>query len=203
LCKKIGILGGTFDPIHIGHLFVAESARDAFNLNEVLFIPTGDPPHKKGSRLASGIDRIQMIKIAISDNAAFHLDSREVERAGTTYTIDTLEELKRLYPHDDLFFIIGGDTLLELKTWRNFSSVASLCDFIVYQRLGYRQYEQEEEALRLKQTYQARIHFMDGPFLEVSSSHIRRRLERKQTIRYLVPDEVVTYIQEHNLYKGD
>lgn len=200
---KIGILGGTFDPIHLGHLFVAEAARDAFNLNKVLFIPTGDPPHKKSSRLASGKDRIQMIQKAICDNPTFHLDSREVERIGTTYTIDTLTEIKELYPHDELFFIIGGDTLLELKNWRNFSSVAGLCDFIVYQRLGYRHHEQKEEALSLQQTYRARIHFMEGPYLDVSSRDIRQRLEQKQTIRYLVPDEVVIYIKEHKLYKGD
>ncbi len=201
--QKIGILGGTFDPIHIGHLCVAEAARDAFNLNKVLFIPTGDPPHKKSSRLASGKDRVKMIQKAISNNPNFRLDSREIERIGTTYTIDTLTELKELYPHDELFFIIGGDTLLELKTWRNFSSVAGLCDFIVYQRLGYRQHDQEDEALRLQKIYQTRIHFVEGPYLEVSSKDIRRRLEQKQTIRYLVPDEVVIYIKEHNLYKGD
>lgn len=203
MCQKIGILGGTFDPIHMGHMFVAEAARDAFDLNKVLFIPTGDPPHKKSSRLASGKDRITMIQKAIYDNSTFHLDTREVERTGTTYTIDTITELKKVYPHDQLFFIIGGDTLLELETWRNFPAVAKLCDFIVYQRLGYRKHEQEEEALRLQQTYKTHIHFVEGPYLEISSKDIRRRLEKKQTIRYLVPDEVFIYIKEHKLYKGD
>ncbi|MDD2504129.1 MAG: nicotinate-nucleotide adenylyltransferase [Clostridia bacterium] len=203
MCQKTGILGGTFNPIHTGHLFAAEAARDAFDLNQVLFIPTGDPPHKKSSRLASGEDRIQMIQKAVCDNPAFKLDTREVERKRTTYTIDTLKELKEQYPYDELYFIIGGDTLLKLRTWRDFSSVAGLCDFIVYGRFGYNIREQEEEAIRLQQSLRAKIHFVAGPYLDVSSNDIRNRLEKNQTIRYLLPDEVVIYIKEHNLYKGD
>ena len=201
--KRIGIMGGTFDPIHIGHLFAAEAARDAFSLNRVLFVPTGDPPHKRNSRLASGEDRLRMIQMAIDDNPAFILDSREIQREGTTYTIDTLRELKEEHPHDTLFFIIGGDTLLELKNWREFSAVAGLCSFIVYQRPGYHIQEQREEALFLQSSFRADIHFITGPHLEISSENIRRRLKDNLTIKYLVQEEVVIYITEHKIYKGE
>lgn len=199
---RIGIMGGTFNPVHIGHLFMAEAARQAFNLNKVLFIPTGFPPHKETPGV-TGQQRIQMLQLAIENNPSFEASGMEVMRAGTTYTIDTLTELRNFYPRDNFFFIIGGDTLLELKTWRNFEKVAGMCSFIVYYRPGYDRKELEKEAQRLLEVYQADIHFMEGPYLEVSSSNLRKRLIENKTIRYLVPDEVVKYITEHKLYKGE
>jgi nicotinate-nucleotide adenylyltransferase len=200
--RRIGILGGTFDPVHIGHIFAAEAARDAYALDYVLFIPAGDPPHKKNIRLAPGKDRIEMLRRAAEHNPFFKVDPREVERKGTTYTIDTLRELREEYPGNELFFIIGGDTLLELKNWREFNSVAKLCRFIVYERPGVAMDEQLKEANWLEETFNAVIHFLEGPHLEVSSKLIRKRLKNNQTIRYLVPEEVYKYIIEHNLYKG-
>ena len=201
--QRIGILGGTFDPVHIGHLFIAEAARDAYQLDRVLFIPTGDPPHKKASRLAPGRDRINMLQAALRDNPAFQADDMEITREGTTYTIDSLRELKSRYPEDFLYFIIGGDTLLELKTWKDFGEVAGFCSFIAYQRPGYRKEEMIREALHLAEVYHADIHFAEGPNLEISSKYIRHRLVRNQTIRYLVPETVEKYIKEHHLYKGE
>ena len=201
--QSIGILGGTFDPVHIGHLFIAEAARDAFQLDRVFFIPTGDPPHKKASRLAPSEDRINMLEVALRGNPAFQVSDMEVVRQGTTYTVDTLRELRNRYSKDLLYFIIGGDTLLELKTWRSIRSVAELCSFIVYRRPGYREEEMVGEALRLAEMYHADIHFAEGPNLELSSRYIRHRLERNQTIRYLVPEAVEQYIKEQHLYKGE
>jgi nicotinate-nucleotide adenylyltransferase len=201
--RKIGIMGGTFNPVHIGHLFVAEAAREAFCLEQVLFIPTGDPPHKDTSQLAPGWDRIRMLQLAVRNNPFFQVNAMEITRKGTTYTIDTLMEWKTAHPNDHVFFIIGGDTLPELKTWRTFERVDGLCSFIVYQRIGYPREHLEKEAERLSCDYQADIHFMEGSYLEVSSSSIRKRLAANQTIRYLVPDDVVNYITEHKLYRGD
>lgn len=203
VCRKIGIMGGTFNPVHIGHLFVAEAAREAFSLEQVIFIPTGDPPHKEPSQLASGRDRIRMLQLAVRDNPLFQVNEMEITREGTTYTIDTLIEWKAAHPKDQVFFIIGGDTLPELKTWRTFEKVARLCSFVVYQRFGYNKTDLEKEAERLFQIYQAEILFMEGSYLEVSSSSVRARLAENQTIRYLVPDNVVNYILEHKLYKGE
>jgi nicotinate-nucleotide adenylyltransferase len=206
---KIGIMGGTFDPVHIGHLFIAEAARDAFQLDRVIFIPTGDPPHKKANHLAPGEDRIIMLKAAISGNPAFRVDAMEVTREGTTYTVDTLKELRGRYLQESnegaasLYFIIGGDTLMELKTWKSFETVAGLCSFIVYRRPGYREEELENEAQRLYEVYGADIHFAEGPFLEISSRYLRHRLVMGQTIRYLVPEAVENYIHERHLYKGE
>lgn len=196
-------MGGTFDPVHTGHLFIAEAAREAFELDRVIFIPTGYPPHKEACSLTSGQQRINMLQLAVRDHPLFQVSEIEVKRKGTTYTVDTLTELKAVYRRDHLFFIIGGDTLPELRTWRNFEKVAGLCSFIVYHRPGYDRTDLEQEAQRLKDTYKADIHFIEGPYLEISSSGIRKRLAENKTIRYLVPDGVVKYILEHKLYKGE
>jgi nicotinate-nucleotide adenylyltransferase len=204
--QRIGIMGGTFDPVHIGHLFIAEAARDAFQLDRIIFIPTGDPPHKKGIHLAPGEDRINMLKAAVAGNPAFQVDAMEVTREGTTYTVDTLKELRSRYSQEDkvsLYFIIGGDTLMELNTWKSFETVAGLCSFIVYGRPGYREEELEREAQKLSKAYGADIHFAEGPFLEISSRYLRHRLVNNQTIRYLVPEAVENYIKDRQLYKGE
>jgi nicotinate-nucleotide adenylyltransferase len=200
--RRIGIMGGTFDPVHIGHLFMAETAREVLNLDKVLFIPTGYPPHKETSEV-TGQQRIHMLQLAVGNNPSFQVSEMEVMRSGTTYTVDTLTELKTANPRDKFYFIIGADTLLELETWRNFEKVAGMCSFAVYHRLGFNREELEKEARKLSDAYQAEIHFIEGPHLEVSSSSIRKRLAENKTIRYLVPDDVVKYIAEHKLYKGE
>ncbi|MGI6570464.1 MAG: nicotinate-nucleotide adenylyltransferase [Caldicoprobacterales bacterium] len=201
--KRIGIMGGTFDPVHIGHLFIAEAVRDAFSLERVIFVPTGDPPHKKTSRLTPGLLRVEMLEHAICGNPFFQVSSMEVERKGTTYTIDTLKELTAQWPAARLYYIIGGDTLLDLKNWRSFEEVARLCSFLAYQRPGFEGETLEKEAERLSEDFGAEIHIFEGPHLDISSRSIRRRLAQNRTIRYLVPDRVVKYIKEHNLYRGE
>jgi len=153
--KRIGIMGGTFDPVHIGHLFIAEQARETFELNLVLFIPTGYPPHKQTSGV-TGQQRVHMLELAVQDNPFFQVSSMEVKRKGTTYSIDTLTELRAVYPEDELYFIIGGDTLLELETWRSFEKAAGMCRFIVYERPGYGWQDMRKEAQRLKNLYRLR-----------------------------------------------
>jgi len=201
-CLKIGIMGGTFDPVHNAHLFIAETVREAFSLDKVLFIPVGDPPHKKVNRLAPGEDRVNMLREAVRSNPWFQVDDMEIKRQGITYTIDTLKELKARYPGYDLCYIIGGDTLLDLKNWRDFMNVARLCSFIVYRRPGYEDQEINSEADRLAREYQADIAFVEGPGLDISSRYIKSRLYSNQTIRYLVPEAVYEYIKKRKLYKG-
>jgi len=195
-------MGGTFDPVHNAHLFIAEAVREALSLDKVLFIPVGDPPHKNVNRLAPGEDRINMLQEAISGNPWFQVDDMEIKRKGVTYTIDTLKELKIKYPRDEIFYIVGGDTLLELKNWRDFPSVARLCRFAVYRRPGYENAILDSEADRLAREYQADIVFVDGPGLDISSRYIKGRLVNKQTIRYLVPEAVYEYIEKSGVYKG-
>lgn len=201
--RRIGIMGGTFDPVHIGHLVAAETARDAYGLDFVLFMPAGDPPHKKARHLAPKEARVSMLESAVRDNPFFIVDKTEVERAGTTYTIDTLKELGRKYAGDKLYYIIGGDTLLELHTWRCFEEVSRLCSFIVYQRPGYRTDEVRQEALRLSETYEADVCFAEGSYLDISSSDIRSRVFMNKSIKYLVPDSVESLIRNRHLYKGE
>lgn len=203
-CKKIGIMGGTFDPVHIGHLIVAEAARDAYDLDEVLFIPTGDPPHKKVEQLAPADKRAHMLELAVNGNSSFSVDMLEIYRKGITYTVDTLKELKVRYPKDAaLYFIIGGDTLLEIDTWKAYEEVVQMCSFIVYQRPGYESEAVRHEALRLLNEYNANIHFVEGPFLEISSKDIRNRILLNKTIKYLVPESIERFIMERHLYKGE
>ena len=154
--KRIGIMGGTFDPVHIGHLFIAEAVRDAFSLERVIFVPTGDPPHKKTSRLTPGPLRVKMLEHAICGNPFFQVSSMEVERKGTTYTIDTLKELTAQWPAARLYYIIGGDTLLDLKNWRSFEEVAA-CALLAYQRPGFEGETLEKEAERLSEDFGAEI----------------------------------------------
>ena len=200
--KRIGIMGGTFDPVHFGHLFAAEASRGPFNLDHVLFIPAGNPPHKQGRRVTSAEHRIRMLELAVADNPGFSVSPMETLRTGTTYTIDTLTALKGLYPAASLHFIIGGDTLLELEGWKRFDEIAGLCSFIAFHRPGIRSGAAVQEAERLRNTYGAHISFFNGPELGISSSDIRSRVLEGRTIRYLVPDRVKEYIDKFQLYMG-
>jgi len=196
---RLGIAGGTFDPIHIGHLIIAEVARQECDLDKVLFIPTGVPPHKTGYAVTPAACRYEMVRMAIMDNPYFEVSDIEVKREGFTYTVDTLRELKRIYPADvEFFFIIGSDTLPEVKGWREASRVVKYCHFVVYARPGYDVAEREIRFLR--ETMGASIYTIQGPLLDISSTDIRDRIERKKSIRYLVPPAVEEYIYKNHLY---
>ncbi len=199
--KKVGIMGGTFNPIHIGHLMAAEAARDEFSLDEVLFIPTGHPPHKNGE-VAPSEYRLAMAKLAIQSNPYFNLSSIETDREGTTYTVDTLRLLLKQYPENySFYYIIGGDTLMELDTWRQFDRVSTMCSFIVYKRPGISVEEMELKAKELTERFSANILYSKGSAVDVSSTDIREKLKKDKTVRYLIPDSVLYYINRNNLYK--
>lgn len=203
--KRIGIMGGTFNPIHHGHLVTAQEALDQFGLDRVIFIPTGDPPHKVDALLAHAEDRYLMTVIATSSNDSFFVSRVEIDRKGKSYTIDTVKELRKIYGTDaGLFFITGADAILEILTWKNTDEIVTLAKFIAATRPGYD--ISRIEGLRStlfksdREAYEG-ISIMEIPALSISSTDIRERIKESRPINYLVPEGVSNYIIKHGLYK--
>src|SRR5699024_7333276 len=187
LMKRIGILGGTFDPPHIGHLIIAEEVRIALDLTEVWFIPTYEPPHK--DRASSSVeDRLNMLQRAIGEHPHFKINTIEIERSGKSYTIDTMKTFKRMYPEDEFFFIIGADMVEYLTNWFKIEELIKLVTFVGVKRPGF----------NVESDYP--VVEVDIPIIDISSTTIRSRLARKQSIKYLTPDAVISYIKERQLY---
>lgn len=197
---NIGVMGGTFDPIHNGHMAVAEEARTRLALAEVIFIPAGQPWLKAEREVSAAEHRMEMVRLAIAGKPYFGLSSMEIERSGLTYTADTLAELRsRIDSGDGLYFIIGWDDLAQLPRWKNPTSLIKLCFVVVAPRPGYQQTDLkslEQDIPGLSQ----RVIFMDRPELEVSASEIRDRVASGLFISHLVPESVNRYIREHGLY---
>lgn len=196
---KLGIMGGTFDPIHVGHLILAEQALDALGLDFVLFIPTGNPSFKRDKLVRPAADRLHMVELAIEGNPHFLVSDMEVVREGITYTLDTLQELHALLPAAELFFIMGSDTLLTLDHWKASGQLAKLAIFVGVNRPG--DSNASEEDLGHLHTLGFKALLLDAPALEVSSSDIRQRFESGRSVRYLVPDSVIRYAGERRLYR--
>lgn len=194
---KIGILGGTFNPIHMGHLMIAEHIRQEKNFDKIIFIPTGDPPHKDVE--VPGIKRAEMVRLAISDNKHFEMSPIEVNREGITYTVDTLRELKNIY--DEMYYIIGSDTIFQLRTWKNFKEVAKMTKFIYMLRPGTEDASVLSDEIEfLKENYNAQIEEIEGPMLYLSSTYLRERIKGDKSIKYLVPVSVIKFINDEGLY---
>ena len=196
---NIGILGGTFDPIHIGHLVVAEEARTKLGLSEVLFVPAGQPWLKQARDITPAAHRVEMVRRAIADNPYFKLSTLEVDHPGPSYTVDTLTLLQdQLSSESSLFFILGRDTLAELPLWKEPRKVIQLCRLVVPPRLGSRDLRHLEEAIPglLDKVIQ-----LDMPVIGISSSEIRHRIAQGLPIRYLVPSVVEKYIAKHRIYQ--
>jgi nicotinate-nucleotide adenylyltransferase len=196
---RVGMMGGTFDPIHYGHLFLAEAARVEFNLERVLFIPNGTPPHKKTYNLTPAEHRFEMTRIATATNPYFECNDTEMHRTGPSYAVDTLTSLKALLPEAELYYITGVDAVAEVLTWRNHEKVFELAQFIAASRPGY---DSDSLTSRLPATYLERIQHISSLSVDTSSTEIRSRLSKALPIRYLIPDEVLEYICKHNLYCG-
>jgi len=195
---NIGVLGGTFDPIHIGHLVVAEEARVKVELDEVLFVPAGQPWLKLDRNITPAAHRVEMVRRAIADNPHFKLCTLEVERPGPSYTVDTLTMLrKQLGSESSLSFILGRDTLAGLHLWKEPKKLVQLCRLVVAPRLGSKDLKHLATAIPglLDKVIQ-----LDMPVIGISSAEIRQRLAQGLTIRYLVPPEVEKYITEHKIY---
>ena len=214
--RRIGVYGGTFDPIHVGHLRAAEDARERLALDSVLFIPCGDPPHKV-RRLAPAAHRLAMVRLAIAGNPRFRVSPLEVEREGRSYTVDTLRALRHRVPSQTrLTLLLGIDAFVEIGTWKDYRALFALADIAVWSRPAYRAralrtllpvaarsefcYGPNRETLRHQTGNE--IHFLTVTALDVSASDIRLRLRRGASIRYLVPAAVERYIARHGLYSG-
>lgn len=202
LPKRIGIMGGTFDPLHYGHLVAAEMARHEFALEKVIFIPTGNPPHKVGRRITSPKDRHEMVKRAVRDNRFFDVSDLEIQREGYSYTVDTLKDMHEIYPQHELYFITGADAFREIFTWREVQSVLSLSHFIGASRPGFDPHEFLEELKRDYPEFLPHMHLFDVPALAISSTDIRSRVKEGKPIRYLLPESVRLYIEEADLYRA-
>ena len=199
---KIGIMGGTFNPIHYGHLIIAESVRESFCLDKVLFIPSGQPPHKPDSEVIDPEHRHEMVRRAVASNCYFEASRVEIDRKGYTYTINTLQSLREEYGREaELYFIIGADLLPELVTWKEFKNVFSMCEFIAVQRPGYDGKSFEEALEHLKMNFDLKLNLTEAPLVDISSSDIRRRCIGGKSIKYLVPEEVEEYIVTNGLYR--
>lgn len=198
---KIGILGGTFNPVHCGHLIVAEAVREAFGLDRVLFIPTGLPPHKSKNEVAGAEHRYNMVEGAVRSNPYFEASRAEIERPGYTYTVDTLRSLGVQYGENaGLYFIIGADVINELATWKNFKEVFARCSFIAVGRPGVGKDAFDGDVARLKEKYPVSISVFEAPLMDISSTGIRERVGAYKSIKYLVPECVEEYIYENGLY---
>ncbi|MDI6712193.1 MAG: nicotinate-nucleotide adenylyltransferase [Anaerosomatales bacterium] len=193
---RIGIMGGTFDPIHYGHLVTAEEALVQFNLDKVVFMPTGNPVRKTHREVTPAEHRYLMTVIATASNPDFEVSRMEVDRPGPTYTVDTMLALRAdLGPETDLFFITGADAVWEILTWKDSEVLADVCSFIAATRPGY-------DLSRFSRDDADRMHveFMEVPALAISSTDIRRRVAERRPIRYLLPEAVAAYIRKNRLY---
>ncbi|MGM0366949.1 MAG: nicotinate-nucleotide adenylyltransferase [Actinomycetota bacterium] len=204
-CSKVGIMGGTFNPIHHGHLVTAQEALSQFNLDLVIFIPASNPPHKTSGPIASTEDRYLMTVIATASNNDFFVSRIEIDREGKSYTIDTVRELRKIYGKEvSLYFITGADAILEILTWKDTEEIISLTKFIAATRPGYNLAKIEDLKAKLfnsRREGDDKIFIMEIPALAISSTDIRNRVKQKRPIDYLVPEEISHYIIKHGLYK--
>jgi len=199
--SRIGFMGGTFDPIHHGHLVAAESVYENFTLDRIVFVPAGSPAHKPDSRVTSARHRLNMTRLAAESNPHFEVSSVEVDREGPSYTIDTMKHFRRLYgPEADLYFITGVDAVVQIPEWKNAGGLFEICKFIAATRPGYptENFFRFRDQLPPKQRRAMKV--VAVPALAISSSDLRRRVCRGSSIKYLVPEPAEDYIYAHGLY---
>jgi len=196
---KIGLMGGSFDPIHNGHLVLAEQVRTRFQMDKIIFIPAGNPPHKNMN--ASKEQRYEMTKLAIDDNEFFEISRIELDMENKTYTIDTVKKLREMYGVEtEVYYITGADMILDLPTWKNFDELVRLCKFIGSTRPGVEDTELSAQIDALVREYKADITITQVPALAISSTDIRRRIKYNLSIRYLLPKAAEDYIYKNELY---
>ena len=198
--RKVGIMGGTFDPIHIGHLILGESAWEQFELEKVLFMPSGNPPHKRSRHGATNEQRVEMVRRAIASNDHFELSLAEMHEEGYVYTKETLKRLRAEHPDTDYYFIMGADSVLTFHTWKGPQEICDQCILVAAVRDQMPAEELDAQILKLKERYHADIRKLESPNLDISSHTIRTRCMEGESIRYYVPDEVREYIQNEDIY---
>ena len=199
---RYGIAGGTFDPVHLGHLLIAEDMRTKFGLERVLFIPSKNPPHKDLGQVTDGKARYEMVKLAIEGNPDFMISDIEMKRAGASYTVDTLRALKTQYGDPIRFcFLCGADVIRDIHLWKSPKEIFSMCDILTTTRHPMTEDEFRQKTDDLRKAYGARIYFADSPRIDISSTDIRERVKNGRSIKYMVPEAVEAYIYEHGLYR--
>lgn len=199
--QKIGIMGGTFNPIHNGHLLIADYAREEYNLSQVLFLPTGHSPHKRSQQITPASQRCDMITLAIQDNPFFTLELMEVEEERISYTYITIPKLQEKYANAELYFILGADSLFDIESWKEPGKILASCNVLAAYREDARELDFLKQISYLNEKYHARISTLHTPCFDVSSRDIRSRVNRNLSIRYLVPKEVANYITKKGLYQ--
>jgi nicotinate-nucleotide adenylyltransferase len=211
---KIGIIGGTFNPIHMAHLRIAEEVGDRFDLERVLFMPTAAPPHKPLAGELPFATRCAMVELAVADNPRFAVSDIEGRRGGKSYSIDTLRTLREAHPGDELFFIVGSDSFRDFSSWREYTAIFDVCNVVVVERPDAaiadltaglpvaiaRQFCYHAAERRLAHRSGYSVYYLEGIPLAISSSTVRELVCQERSIRYLVPDAVAHYIKEQRLY---
>ena len=201
--KKVGIMGGTFDPIHIGHLILGENAYQQLGLSRVVFMPSGNPPHKKDREgRASDEQRMDMVKLAIASNTHFKFSSMEMNEDGYSYTYLTLEKLNEKHPDTRYYFIIGADSLFDFKGWRNPQRICDACTLVVATRNHTSDEELDKAIVDVRETFGADIVKLNTENIDVSSHQLRDWIAAGKTIKYYAPDEVINYIKSYHVYDG-
>lgn len=189
---RIGLFGGCFDPPHLGHLLVAQQAIEHLILDQIFFIPAKIPPHKP--TVAKSANRYDMVLLATADNPYFFVSQLELKRSGKSYTFDTLQQMQQIYPNADIFLIMGLDAYVDIDSWYKAREIVTESQIVIYPRVGY-------SLTKLLPYFKERALFLESPTINVSSTDIRQRLKKKQSIYYLVPQLVECYLDKHQLYK--
>lgn len=200
--RRIGVMGGTFDPVHYGHLVAAAGAAEEFDLEEVVFVPAGQPPHKQPDAVSDSVHRYLMTVLATIANDRFVVSRVDIDRPGPSYTVDTLAELHRRFDSEaELYFITGADAMLQILQWKDGATLFELCHFIAATRPGYGLSRLKTVLGPVAERFSHRIHPLQVPALAISSTDIRRRVREGRSARYLLPDPVWHYIMKNGLYR--
>jgi nicotinate-nucleotide adenylyltransferase len=192
--KMLGVLGGTFDPIHMGHLVLTEQVREKFQLERVIFIPSASPPHKTEQKLSLAEDRFEMTKLALEGSPFFFVSDIELKREGLSYTVETLRELKELYKDSEIYFLTGSDVLNEITTWKDPEEIYKLAKIVIGVRPGFDKFDPENH-------FAKKSIIINITGIDISSTQIREKVRKGESIKYLVPSKVEEYIRKRNLYK--
>lgn len=198
--KRLGIIGGTFDPIHLAHVYIACEAEKKLNLDEVIFMPAGSPPHKKGKRITEASIRLKMVERAISNKKGFKVSDYEIKKQGMSYTYLTLQHFKT--DNNIIYFITGADCLMDLEKWKNVNVILSLCNLVVLRRPGINDKELIKQKNYIEKKYNAKIIFLDIKGMEMSSSMIRKYVKENKDLKKYLCKDVIKIIKDEGLYGG-
>lgn len=201
--KRYGMMGGTFNPIHLAHLYIAYEAKETLNLDKVIFMVAGNPPHKKESSVIDSNYRYDMVKMAIKDYPGFEISDYEIKKQGYSYTYETLKYLKGDEGDVEVFFIAGADSLIDIEKWKNPELVLSNCTFVAFNRGEYNKETLEVQKKKLQDKYNSNIILLDISNLDISSSMIRERIINGKRVDFFMHEKVMKYIEQNNLYRGD